>query len=1200
MPELYTGFDRDIRKFLDDILAKGFKRCAVHAEDAKLFDYGGQKNLASDKPKFALFNFDSPRSSKGYKTLRGGSLPRHLPFPTKRDVQARHKESIVRFFGSKGYAGPNGLADFYGSGNAESKKNRPSILWQDVLKDRTLLRTVYDSLDRNRKANYGLQHTIKIQGSLHSVSTFSYMPKLLAEEFNRLQKVFGYRTPPVLTRDFNEIARREVLSNLAVTLEDYDLKPDDPAVVSMAKTFSSLMSSELGEAIRDYNENIKIIEADKERETVEIFKMLDGFAQNLQEKAKEREIFNSAIRREGSVDEDGHIPKLVAEMVRSVTVQITGASSLEDVTEEVKRLLRRIVESNEGVHNYEQIKYMVAIFMLRRHVKINSSLSQKLNGMVLSSLHRATHPVCNVIELILDIPEATFRKCPKELKSFLMRQFTNVTASDVSNTFAEVKEWVNGLPTEMEALYKKSGGTHWEEKKMSTVLAKLAGFDKRPFTKDQELYKEVAKQIVDALVIKQQVLQTNSLSWQLVRNANLIDGVTKEVSSTRFQKIAATTAFSLDAVDGMNKGYELTDESRTMSSQVEKMAKMLDRAAKQRSGIDGYPTQTVEEVASGSPTSKPAIEELSMYLLRELSDIMAIHRAFRIDEEDGRVHGFFGHYDKTDSQGRYSSPTQNSLWALTGIVYNPGYGQFEGMENAPFNIRLKKPVSGNVATFGYDVENESFGSATSPQLYVMFNYEDGNGPVLRPLIKARGNGGLISHETQITNGPTISEIKNGEQFNIPALAKSRKSAALCLTQPTNLPLSHILEHWISNISVIADGYETGGKADGSFYDRASVKDILMQYCDDFNNATSYEDYIKELIEMGEMPLTTVSERNKNRTCVRAYAKESVFQSLYNQFNVPLLDRVGLSDPDKIAGGKKVYGSSMDKGSVNPAKINKLSFDPTFALEIFRVLTHYPLVMLSTSLQGKLVGDEAFCVKILACYYRQKTEELKKFRGSEEEFAERYPYCRHKNGLAGFIHEFLNDEIIPLIQAAQSGSDIIVNENFIMRCCESNVIRTVESEDEGTEFYEHATNGVRNSVLRSICKVLPEYIGTVDDLELFFAMVQVEWGSGRRLGEGYVTLENGEMTSMNEVAQEVEAYIKYARDACITKDGKRLIRTNLISSLQNLINDIHKTHPLRSSTLFHEFTIHRLIAFSHFLHVSNKKQKNNMKKRLTKS
>ena len=170
----------------------------------------------------------------------------------------------------------------------------------------------------------------------------------------------------------------------------------------------------------------------------------------------------------------------------------------------------------------------------------------------------------------------------------------------------------------------------------------------------------------------------------------------------------------------------------------------------------------------------------------------------------------------------------------------------------------------------------------------------------------------------------------------------------------------------------------------------------------------------------------------------------------------------------------------------------------------------------------------------------------------------------------------------------------------MRCCESNVIRTVESEDEGTEFYEHATNGVRNSVLRSICKVLPEYIGTVDDLELFFAMVQVEWGSGRRLGEGYVTLEDGEMTSMNEVAQEVEAYIKHARDACITKDGKRLIRTNLISSLQNLINDIHKTHSLRSSTLFHEFTIHRLIAFGHFLHVSNKKQKNNMRKRLTKS
>ena len=91
-----------------------------------------------------------------------------------------------------------------------------------------------------------------------------------------------------------------------------------------------------------------------------------------------------------------------------------------------------------------------------------------------------------------------------------------------------------------------------------------------------------------------------------------------------------------------------------------------------------------------------------------------------------------------------------------------------------------------------------------------------------------------------------------------------------------------------------------------------------------------------------------------------------------------------------------------------------------------------------------------------------------------------------------------------------------------------------------------------------------------------------------------------MTSMNEVAQEVETYIKHARDACITKNGKKLIRTNLISSLQNLINDIHKTHPLRSLTLFHEFTIHRLVTFGHFLHVSNKKQKSSMRERLTRS
>ena len=73
MSELYTNFDKDIRKFLDEILIKVFERCASHAENAKLFDYGGQENLASDKPKFALFSFDLPLSSAGYKTLRGGT-----------------------------------------------------------------------------------------------------------------------------------------------------------------------------------------------------------------------------------------------------------------------------------------------------------------------------------------------------------------------------------------------------------------------------------------------------------------------------------------------------------------------------------------------------------------------------------------------------------------------------------------------------------------------------------------------------------------------------------------------------------------------------------------------------------------------------------------------------------------------------------------------------------------------------------------------------------------------------------------------------------------------------------------------------------------------------------------------------------------------------------------------------------------------
>ena len=159
---------------------------------------------------------------------------------------------------------------------------------------------------------------------------------------------------------------------------------------------------------------------------------------------------------------------------------------------------------------------------------------------------------------------------------------------------------------------------------------------------------------------------------------------------------------------------------------------------------------------------------------------------------------------------------------------------------------------------------------------------------------------------------------------------------------------------------------------------------------------------------------------------------------------------------------------------------------------------------------------------------------------------------------------------------------------------------IENEDKGTKLYQHAVNGVRSSVLRSICKTLPKYIQDVDDLELFFAMVQVEWGSGLHSEKGYVTLEDGKLECMDDVADKVEGYINRARNACInkTKDGEKLIKTNLINILQSLINDIHKTHPLRSSKVFHEFSVRRLIAFGHFLHTSDKKQKNKMKRRLT--
>lgn len=1187
MPEFYTGLDTDIQKFLNDILIKGFERCAFHAEDAKpeLFDYGGQENVASDKPKFKLFHFDLPPNYKGYKVLRGGSTSDTLPYPPRSDVRSFWKERLVRDFGKRGYAGPNALLDLDGRENSESKKNIPSTLWQGLLNDRTLLRAISASAERYRKANYGSEHSVKVKGSRHAFPVFAYMPELLADEFNRQQKRSGYRTPPVLSQHSIEIARRNVMADLKATLERCDYEPDDPSVMDLIKASNELI---LSAPVRKYNEGLSKTEGERENITVEIFKRLGEFAQNLLETASDEQTLSSGLRKNGGrIDDEDSRAKMVAEMVQSVTVQVTGASSSEDVYNEVKRVLRRIVESSEGVHNYEQIKYMVAIFMLRRYVKVNSSPGQRVRSMVSRKSYEAAVSSCSALGLILAIPENLLKKSPEDWRIYLKRKLSGTTVSEVTRSFDEVKRWMDDIPSRMRSVYKEFGGILWDEKEMNIVLLKLAGFDKRPLTKDQEIYAKAGKQIVDALIVNQQVLQRDSLSWQLANG---------EVSLPQFEQAAKIGAFSLSAVERMGKGHELTPESREMSERVEGMARVLNLASKRHSSIAEFPTQTEEETVSGSLTGKTQLEQLSMYLLHELSDVLTIHRAFRIDEEDGRVHGFFGHYDKPDIHGMYSTPTQNSLWALLSIVYNPYYGQFEEMKNSPFNIDLKKAFPGNVATFGFDIANRKYGSAAPPELYVMFDSGDDNELSVRPLINAHQNGGIISQETQLTRGPKAKEIKQGQIFDTAALSESRKSAAVCLTQPTNLSLRETLEHWISYISIIADGYETAGRGDGSFYGQKSVKDILMRYCDDYNNAASYDNYIKELIEKGEMSLG-----GKNRgVCV--YNK-GIFQPLDKQF-VPLIDRVKLSNPEKGPRGERIYGSSWDEGSVNPAKVNGLKFDPTFGLEIFRLLTHLPLVMLSTNLQGKIVGDHVICLEILACFYRQKSEELKRFRGSEEKFAEIYPYYKHKDGLAGFIHESLNKEIIPLINASQSGSDKVVNENFILRCFESNVISSInesdESEDAGTTLYKHATKGVRSSVLRSVCRTLPEYIRTVDDLELFLAMVQVEWGSGRHLGKDHVTLEGNRLVSMNDVDGKVKVFIERVRNACITKNKERLIRENLVSSLQDLMDDIHKTHPLRSLKLFHEFSVQRLVAFGHFLHISDNKQKNKMRKRLKQS
>jgi len=473
--------------------------------------------------------------------------------------------------------------------------------------------------------------------------------------------------------------------------------------------------------------------------------------------------------------------------------------------------------------------------------------------------------------------------------------------------------------------------------------------------------------------------------------------------------------------------------------------------------------------------------------------------------------------------------------------------------------------------------------------------------VLRPLIKVHDNGGIISQETPITRGPRAKEIQRGQIFDISALAESRESAALCLTQPPNLSSVEALEHWISHVSVIANAYKTAGRGNGSSYYIKSVRDVLMQYCDDYNNDASYDKVIEELIEKGEISLG----HEDSRVCVYDTGIWAKLNPPHKQF-VSLLDRVKLSDPEKGPKFEKIYGSSRNNGSVDKAKVNELKFDPTFSLEIFRLLTYYPLVNLSANLKGKIVGDASLCVELLTCCYRQKIEELKGFRGSEEKlklFAERYPYFGHENGLAAFIHESLNEEIVPLINASQRGSEEVITDDFILRSEESNIIKKRDESDESEEgrvlLYKYAENGIKSSVLRAVCKTLPKYIESVEDLELFFAMVQLEWGSGSHLGKGHVTLEYGELVCMNDVASKIKEYIKRARSACVNENGEELIRTNLISSLQNLMDNIYRTHPLRSLTLFHEYSVQRLVGFGHFLHISDKKQKSNMKEKLTK-
>ena len=1144
MPELYIGFDKDLRKFLDALLVKGFKRCALHAENADLFDYGGQENLISDKPKFALFQFDLPLSSTGYGDLRGGSSStNYIPSPTRDGVKDRHRRSLVRLFEGKGYAVPNPYAGLDGSGTSETRKNRTSIVWERLQKDRSLGSAIDKALNKHLKARYGPDHTLPIHGSKNAVSVFAHVPEVLADEHSRLQRLSDFKTPPLSTGAYNEIARRELLSDLSKDMKRCDVDPENPFIRGMAKAANKALPQGLAEIVERHNQAQAGNKREEEKTTLEIKVLGDKLAKTLMDEARKEQPLRESLS--ATTEEKDKKSIRIAELFESLVVGVLeqrGPVSQEEVIKEAKRVLRRLVESNECVRNYEQLKYMIVIFLLRRFVNTNSSFGQKLRAGLSEAAQKISASVCSFFSLVISIPEAIIKTSPEEVKSWTRRKLDGkVSNLDLLKLLAEIRRWSDGIPSEMKKLFKEFGGTRWDEKMMSIVLTKKAGFDTSPLTEEEKPYVKVADKLVQDLLVDELLLQKDSLLWQLAKAAQPVDGGSQEISLTQLQQAVYVLDYSLFVVDGINKGHEVPQGISDMRDEAVKLTKLLEFAAKKQSEIKEFPqdTQTTEETPS-NPLRSPQIELVNTRMLEELSGIKNVSRGYSIDREDKRMHGFFGHYDNPDGSGNYTNPTQNILWACLGVLYNPGFGQFDKMENPPFEIYLKQPFSGNVSTNGYYIENGSRGSATCRPLYIMVDNEDGNGAVERPLINIGGNGGLISHNTEITFGPKIREIEGGQQFDIPALARTGKSAALCLTQPTGLSFEEALKLWISYTSTIADGYEIAGRSNVSSYGPKTIEGILMQHCDDYNKKFAPDNYFKELIETGVMCLE-VPKRGKGER-VFAYKKKStfnIFQGTYAPLDVQLLDRITLSDPVLGPGGKKIYGSSLDNESVNPATIDKLTFDPAFDLEIFRLFTHLSLVMLSTNLQDRIVSDCEFAMQIMTCCFRQKSEELKMFRGSEKEFAEKYPYYKDKDGLAAFFHEFLNEEVTPLILASQSGSDIIINENYLMRCRESNVFKRkgendkTESKDEGNKLYRHAEKGVKSSCLRSICRKLPDYIGTVDGLELFLAMVKVEWGRGRHSKNDYVTRENGELILINDVASKnVDAFVERVRNACI--------------------------------------------------------------------